>query len=239
MMENGKWEMENGRSRNMTRRFLQHLPFTICLFPLLCAGCAVLGVAAYKLSPPPTIDPVYIGLENQSVGVMVWADRAIRIDWPTLQLDLANSVQTKFQEDQKKKKEGAALVGTTFPVLPASIVRYQKDHPEIEAMAITDVAPKLGVTRLIYIEMEEFSTRSEQTMSLFRGMAKATVKVIEVTPDGAARVAHEVNNVAAVFPPKSPPEGIPAAGDARIYAGTIDAFATEIVHLYVPYQEEE
>ena len=70
----------------ITRRtkFL-HLPFAIFLLPLL-GGCQILGVAAYKLAPPPTIQPKYMGLENQSTGVMVWADRGLRVDWPTIQL---------------------------------------------------------------------------------------------------------------------------------------------------------
>src|SRR6185369_2304600 len=128
--------------------------------------------------------------------------------------------------------------GTTFPVLPASIVRYQHDHPEIEAMSVTEVATKLGVSRLIYVEIEDFATRSDDSVALFRGRAKATVKVIEVSGD-QAKVAFELNNVETAFPPKAPKEGIPNAGDAKIYSGLIDSFATEIVHVFVAYQVEE
>jgi len=180
-----------------------------------------------------------MGLENQSTGVMVWADRGMRIDWPTIQLDLANTVQKKLTDFQKaNKREAKTLAGTSFPVLPASIVRYQKDHPEIEAMPITDVAPRLGVSRLIYVELEDFATRSDQSLQLFRGTGNATVKVVEIQ-DGQATVTFEQNNVQTAFPEKAPPEGIPGAGDARIYAGTVDALATEIARLFVQYQLEE
>src|SRR5215212_9913472 len=108
--------------------------FSFFLLPSLLAGCAVLGVAAYKLAPPPTIHPEYTGLKGQSVGIMVWADRGIRIDWPNLQLDLANAVQNQLAASKKKELEGAQL-----NVQPASIVRYQRDHPQIEAMNITEV----------------------------------------------------------------------------------------------------
>jgi hypothetical protein len=213
------------------------------LFVLLFSflhGCTLLGVAAYKLKPPETVQPKYMGLENQSTGVMVWADRGLRIDWPTIQLDLANTVQKKLSDFQKGKgRESKTLVGTTFPVLPASIVRYQKDYPEIEAMPITDVAPRLGIRRLIYVELEDFATRSDQQVALFRGTGNATVKLIEVDGDGPARVAFEQNNVTTHFPPKAPPEGTSAFGDARIYAGTIDALGTEIARLFVQYQLEE
>ena len=52
-------------------------------------------------------------------------------------------------------------------------------------------------------------------------------------------MAYTWENVQASFPPKAPPEGVPNAGDARIYAGTVDAFATEIAQLFYPYQVEE
>ena len=213
--------------------------FFVFLFSFL-QGCTLLGVAAYKLKPPETVQPKYMGLENQSTGVMVWADRGLRIDWPMIQLDLANTVQKKLTDFQKGKgRESKTLVGTTFPVLPASIVRYQKDHPEIEAMPVTDIAPRLGVRRLIYVELDDFTTRSDQQVALFRGTGNATVKLVEVDGANEAHVAFEQNNVTTHFPPKAPPEGTSAFGDARIYAGTIDALGTEIARLFVQYQLEE
>ena len=212
---------------------------SVLLLLLFVPGCSLIGVAAYKLKPPETIQPKYMGLENQSTGVMVWADRGLRIDWPTLQLDLANSVQKKLTDFQKGKgRESKTLVGTSFPVLPASMVRYQRDHPELEAAPITDIAPRLGVTRLIYVELEEFATRSDQQLALFRGSADCTVKLVEVH-DGEARVAFEQNNVQTHFPPKSPPEGVNAFGDLGIYNGTVDALATEVARLFVQYQLDE
>ena len=201
---------------------------------LLLSGCAVLGLAAHAL-PPATVKPQYTNLANQSIGVMVWADRGIQIDWPSMQLDLANAVQKRLADD----KDAKTLKGATFPVQPASIVRYQRDHPEIEAQPITQVAPKLGVSRLIYVEVEEFATRSDMSVELFRGQAEATVRVLEISPDGVAKIAFEKNDVIAVFPPKVPREGIPNAGDRQIYAGLIDAFGTEIAHLFVPWRPEE
>ena len=213
--------------------------FFVFLFSFL-QGCTLLGVAAYKLKPPETVQPKYMGLENQSTGVMVWADRGLRIDWPMIQLDLANTVQKKLTDFQKGKgRESKTLVGTTFPILPASIVRYQKDHPEIEAMPVTDIAPRLGVRRLIYVELDDFATRSDQQVALFRGTGNATVKLVEVDGANEAHVAFEQNNVTTHFPPKAPPEGTSAFGDARIYAGTIDALGTEIARLFVQYQLEE
>jgi hypothetical protein len=214
------------------------LSFALCSM-LILGGCQALGVAAYKLVPPPTIQPKYTGLAGQTVGVMIWADRGIRIDWPALQLDLANTIDKKLKDEVSAAAKGKVLEGTTYPIQPASIVRYQHEHPEIESLQITDVAPKLGVSRLIYVEVEDFATRAAQSVDLYRGRAKATVRLVEVK-DGQAKIVFEQNNVQATFPPKSTADGVPSAGgDPKIYAGTIDAFATEIVHLFVPYQQED
>lgn len=218
-------------------------------FILILSGCQILGVAAQAL-PPPTIVPQYQGLGGQTVGVMVWADRGMRIEWELIQLELANVIHAKLNaianppappgKDKKaprtKVKE---LEGTTFPVIPASIVRFQQDHPEIEGQPITEVAPRLGVTRLIYVELEEFATRPDGGVELFRGDANATVRVVEVSPDGSAKVAYEENEVRATFPPKSPKEGRPSIGDRRIYVGLIDALGNSVVKKFIPHAEEE
>ncbi len=207
-------------------------------FILFSSGCSILGFAAYAM-PRPDVQPKYSDLASQSVGVMVWADRGIRIDWPTLQIDIAGAIQKKLADAQAGKKKLKQLLGTTFPVHPESIVRFQKDHPETEAEHITATAPKLGVTRLIYIELEDFATRSDMSVDLYRGQAKATVRVIEVDPAGQGKIGFELSNVMASFPPKAPREGIPGAGDARIYMGIVDAFATEVAHQFIPYQPED
>src|SRR6185436_19278216 len=141
--------------------------------------------------------------------------------------------------DEKGKPKAKTLVGVTYPYPPASFVRYQQDHPETEAMTITDFAARLGVNRLIYVELEDFVTRAAQAVDLYRGQGKATVRIIEITPDGKAEVAHTWESVQVTYPPKAPVEGIPNAGDARIYAGTLDKLATEIAQLFYPYQVEE
>ena len=207
-----------------------HFSFVIFLLPLL-SGCSVFGVAAQAL-PPTTITPVYTGLKGQTVGVMVWVDRGLRMDYPPLQIDVANATQLKLIKSNAKQLKDA-----TFPVKPASLVKYQQDHPEIEAESIDDVAPRLGVSRLIYIEVEDFGTRSQGAVELFRGSAEVTLRVVEVT-GSAGKVVYEENGIAVTFPEKAPAEGIPNASDRKIYIGTVDALSSLLARKFVPYAEE-
>jgi hypothetical protein len=222
--------MEDGTALTRARRAILYPLFSI-LFLLATSGCSVFGIAAQAL-PPATITPVYEGLREQTVGVMVWVDRGLRMDYPPLQIDIANATQLKLIKSKAKH-----LKGSTFPVKPASIVKFQQDYPELEAESIADVAPRLGVSRLIYIELEDFSTRSQGSVELFRGSAEVTLRVIEVK-DGVGKVAYEENGVAVTFPEKVPAEGIPNASDRKIYIGTVDALSTALARKFVPYVEE-
>jgi hypothetical protein len=192
----------------------------MCAIAICCTSCGILGVVAHAV--PEYKDAVYGGLAGQTVGVMVWADRGVRIDWSTIQVDLARNV-----EDELQKSGAKEMKGTTWPVDPRSIARYQIDHPGIEATPITDVAPKLGVSRLIYIEITSFSTRSETSLQMYRGSATMTLQVIEIE-GGHAKVAYEEANIRAFFPEKGPPEGVLNANDVVIYRGTIIGLAHRV-----------
>ncbi len=218
------------------RRFL--LPYAVCLLPLL-AGCQIIGVAAQAL-PPPTVVPQYQGLAGKSLGVMVWADRGTRIEYEWIQLDLANGIQTKLQQTAADKKAKVKeLAGTTFPVLPRSVIRFQQDNPDIDGQSITEVAPRLGVQRLIYVEVEEFGTRPDGAVELFRGDGKVTLRLVEINSDGTAKVAFEENEVTAMFPRGVSKEGKPQIGDRRTYVGLINELSAAIAKRFVPYQEEQ
>ena len=211
-----------------------HLYFTVFALLLLSGGCEIPGAIAGKVLPADTIQPKYVGFAGQSVGVMVWTDRGIQIDYPTLGLDLANSIQNKLAADTKKEE----LKNSYFPYQPASIARYQADHPAMDFKEVAEVAPKLGVSRLIYVEVDDFATRAVASVELFRGSMTTTIKVVEVDGNDA-RIAYEENEIKAVFPPKVPADGTPDGDDVRFYAGTVDAMSTEILHRLVSYEDED
>jgi hypothetical protein len=201
-----------------------HLPFL-----LLLAGCDHSAVT--KAGFDERKFSVYKGLTGQTVGVMVWADRGIKIDWPSIQLDLASRVQ-----DMLSKLKVEEFKGTTWPVLPASIVRYQRDHPGIEALPITDVAPKLGVSRLLYVEIESFSTRGESSLQLYRGNATASVRVLEIEGK-QSNVVYEDRGIRAIYPQRSPPEGVPGLSDPQVYQGELSSLAAQIARRFVTVED--
>ena len=228
--------MEKARFAPRISFCMLHSAFCICT--LFLAGCTLFGALAGKVVPGQTIPAEYKGMANQSVAIMVWAGEGTLVDFPAIRLDLAGGLQNKFvQAQQAKTKE---LKGATFPTKPAAIVQYQDNHPQYEATPITDLAPRFGASRLIYVEIENLQTRSDASVELYRGSALATVKVIEVPPGGGpGKVAYEESAISATFPPKAREEGTPDGNDSIIYRGTVDALTTEIVKRFIPYQEEQ
>jgi hypothetical protein len=234
-MQNEECRMQNegknisGRSRLWISFCILHSAFLLC-----SSGCNVFGVIAQAM-PPDTIKPQYFGLAGQSVGVMVWTDRGVSVDFPDLSLDLANSIQHKLilAAGQKDEKE---LKGSTFPVTPASIARYQQNHTDLDISNIADIAPHLGVSRLIYVEVDDFGTRAEASVDLFRGHIATTMKVIEVSPNGTGKIAYTEDDIKATYPPSVNDDGTPNGDDGKFYAGTVDAMSTQIVWRLVSHE---
>ena len=198
---------------------------------LLFSGCDVPSALAGKILPPETIHPKYTGLAGESIGVMVWTDRGLQIDYPSLNLDLANSIQKKLSAATDKPEEK----GTIFPVQPASIARYMLDHPQFDMKEVTEVAPRFGVTRLIYVEVNDFGTRAPSSVELYRGHMETTLKIVEVAGEHA-RIGFSQNDIKTSFPPKVPEDGTPDGDDVRFYAGTVDAMSTEVVNQLVSHE---
>jgi len=199
-------------------------------------GCNVFGVAA-RLAPPPTIKAAYKGLAGQKVAVMVWTDRAMAIDWPTLQLDLARGINSRLDMAAKQKDKPKEMEGTTF-AMPESVIRFQRDHPETETQAITDVAPRMDISRLIYVEVEQFSTQPGESNDLLRGSITANLKVIEIT-DGHGKIAFQKDGIHILYPEKGQPEGVPGLNPMTVYEKTIESISQEVVHQFVPYMAED
>jgi hypothetical protein len=227
------------RLRSNRRRSTWIVPLSLLVSAML-AGCNIfagVGVVAGRAFPKH-IEAGYKGLKGQTVAVMVWPDRGVRIDNPYLQLDLAAGLQKKLQDIQANDKPDE-LKDTKFPFRADSLVRDQQDHPEIEAMPVTDIASRYNVSRLIYVEVTDFSTRSDASPELYRGSIVGNMKVVEIDKNGKAKEAFTKNDIRASYPKDSPKEGLPVGSDYKIYQGTLSAFTTELSHQLYTYEEED
>ncbi|RYG67529.1 hypothetical protein EON77_16405 [bacterium] len=205
--------------------------------PLAFVGCAVLGVAANAMPKPP-VKPKVV-LAGQSVGIMVWTDRGLRAAWPNVQSDLGGGVQFRLTDTIAKDPKNKELAGVTFPYPAASFVRWLRDRPEAEFEPIANVAPRLHVQRLIYVELNSLETRSSNAMALFRGSADATVKCFAIDdPAKPATLLYE-ERIKVTYPKTSTDDGRPDSTDQKMYVGTLTALADELAKRFIEHPAED
>ena len=181
-------------------------------------------------------EATYAGLAGKHCAVMIWADWRTRTEYNQIQLDTGRLLTGKLEQllapkekDKEKKKDATETAPPATFLNPASVVRFQREHPDIAGIPITAVAPRLGVDRVIYVEFESFETQSPEAILLLKGSAKATLRVVEV--DGSlAHVAFEEAGITAHYPPDAP-EGVVASDKVNIrsiYEGTLDLLTDKL-----------
>jgi uncharacterized protein YbaA (DUF1428 family) len=203
----------------------------LALVPFASLGCAPAGYVAAAASGADHIEAAYKGLANQKCAVMIWADDGVVNDFHAIQLDAAHGIQDKLVQAAKANTEEVANI-TWVPA--EKILEYQQNHPGLDAEAIEDVAPNLGITRLIYVEIESFQTRPNDSPDLSRGTMSGTLTVVAVDK-GKGKVAYSQRDVSVLYPKNCPPEGLPDLEDAVVYRETLDTFTTEVAKAFIPH----
>ena len=199
---------------------------------VMCAGCAAAGYIASAI--PQSVEAQYKGLAGQKVAVLIWADRGLRIDFPNLLLDTGNGMQSYLLAKTDEK----SLEKTQFPWEVRSVLRFQKDHPELEGRSINEYAHRIsGITRLLFVEVSEFSTRSGTAVQLLRGGMKANIKVLEVGAT-SSKIVYEKQGITVSYPPKSP-EGVIDMSEAAVYGGTVNEMSLTLAKLFYPHIVED
>jgi hypothetical protein len=232
--------MENIYSSDASRRLVGVGRRVLCagILALLAwtGGCTnLLQSIATGLAPDPVEAPSYTSMAHQKCGILALTDSGTRIEWPDLELDVANALEHKLQtaiDVKTKELEGLTVVQS------ASVKQYMDNHPELDTVPIATIAARLPLTRLIYIDIDDFSTRPQQTIDLYRGYVEAKVSVVEIK-DGKATIAFTSDPIKIIDPPGTPQEGSPDIDESKLYSMTIDDFTTKCAELFVPHPPAE
>lgn len=206
----------------------------LCAVTLL-SGCNVAGWLANVGGGNGTMEAAsYKHLANQTCGVMVWADDGVLEDYQTLQLDAAKGLQAKLEEAAHAKVDEVANINW---IPPEQVIAYMQNHSETAGEAVEEVAPRLGVSRLIYVEIQRFDTHPKDSPELWRGSIVANVEVVEVA-NGKGTVAYSERDLNVVAPKDCPSEGLPNLDENAVYAATVDSFTSELGKRFVPHESD-
>lgn len=147
---------------------------SLCVLSFASGGCAIVGFAAYvaenaRRTGSTTYPAEYDGLEGKSYAVIVEADRAIQSEHAGT-VERITSVANRMIHDNA----GAANYIPTERVL-----RYTFEHPAWRALSRGELASRLGVERLIVIELHEYQHHAPGNPYVWDGLAEADVLVYE------------------------------------------------------------
>lgn len=190
----------------------------LCLL-LLCAaamgGCPAVGWMAHAVSevaPAKTVEAEYTGLANHKVAVLVDADLGILFQHPLAQLEVTERVSQLL----------AANVEGITVIEPRQVVDFQQRNIYWNTASYQDIAQRLGVERLVMIELLDYRLHEPGNVNIWRGLISANVRVAE-TDSAKPNDAVYATTVTAAYPPKGQ-IGAVNADQRTIRLGVLDLF---------------
>lgn len=176
-----------------------------------CAGAGWLANAV-DIEPPTDVTAEYRGLDNQTVAVLVDADLNVQFQHPTLVLDVTTLVSNKLATN---------VPGITV-IDAKQVVDFQNRNIYWNTTPYRSLAKRLGVTRLVMIDVVEFRLHERGNVNVFKGYLNAGLGVAEA--DGATpNDLTYSSSMAAAYPP-SQRLGAVNADQRLIRLGTITLF---------------
>jgi len=136
-----------------------------------CEAALLLGGMRqnYEYSKQIEVEPVYYGLENKTVAVIVQADQGTLYEHPGLELTLATGISARIQ----KHVAGVRVVD------PSAINSWKFKTREWYSMPYGEIAEKLNVDRLVFVDVYEYRLNPIGNRYLWDGVCAANVGIIE------------------------------------------------------------
>lgn len=199
----------------------------LLLLALGTAGCNVLGAAA-GASParPVRVDPVYEGLSNQRVAVMVAAD-------PSLEARQSEAIE---QIVLLTSLEIQANVENVTIADPVRVRRFMQRNPNWSATSYQRIAQLLEVDRIVLIDITTFDFQDPRNRELWMGTARTHVGVIERENAGTRNLAIRVP-VTATFP-EGRGFGTVEGNQRDMAAGLARVLARDVARLFYAHRRE-
>ncbi len=193
-------------------------------------GCQTAGMVAEVIAggegSPIEVTAEYAGLNDQTVAVLVNADYTVLYQHRDIQWELTTAISN--------------LIATGVPgvkvIDPRDVVAFQNRNIYWTTAPYGELAKKLGATRLVMVELQEFRLHEPGNTMLYRGVASARVDVAETDGPRPHDAAYS-SIVTAAFPPSSP-QGVPEADPQTIRKGLVDIFSRAVAWKFFDHQEK-
>jgi len=141
---------------------------------LLVGGCNILApiggmMENARREGSTEIEAEYTGLDDKSFAVIVSADRAIQAEYPAVLARLTTEISERVSKQTKASKY----------VPGARILNFQFENPRWSTWTPSELAKKLGVERIIFVDVDEYRLKDPGNRYIWKGVASASVRVSE------------------------------------------------------------
>lgn len=204
-------------------------PLTLALLALVLVvgGCFPAGYIAQGVAKGPKkvqVKARYLDLQNKKVAVMVAADEYTLFEFPQAQLAVARAVSSKI---------ASGVPGVTL-MAPQEVLDYQEKNPYWNASRYSELIQKLGVDRIVLIDLIEYRTHEPGNAHVWQGLISGEVGVIEADADDPDDFAFKTV-VAAQYPENST-IGLLNSDDATVQLGMLQTFARDAAGLFFDHE---
>jgi hypothetical protein len=159
-----------------TRRAIRRLAFLPCLAALLVLpSCAVVGVIgalaeAAEETGSTTYPAEYEGIDDRSYAVIIAVDRVVEADNPGITTRLTQQIDDRLRANTSASAHipSGRLLSTLYA------------DPSWKALPRGELGEKLGVERLIVLEVIEYRLHEPGNRYTWDGVASGIVEVYEI-----------------------------------------------------------
>ncbi len=205
--------------KSLTAWNLCILTWLVTCIPL--AGCAMPGEK--KLVD---VKAEYLGLANQKVAVMSAADAHLLHLYPQAPTLVSQAVS---------KRIARHVPGVTL-IIPKELAAFLKANPYWANLPYSQLVDKLGVDKVVLIDLIEYQTHEPGNAYVWQGLITANIGVIDAHAADPDNLVYQ-NTVSVRFPEKSS-VGIVDADHESIQLGMLYLFGKKAGGLFYDHQIE-
>ena len=195
---------------------------------MMFTGCETVGFVSEVVGGGDSVIEVtgeYFGLENQTVAVVINADYPVLYQHRDIQWELGTAISNQI----------AANVPGVRVIDPRDVVAFQNRNIYWATATYGELARKLGCSRLVMVELQEFRLHEPGNTMMYKGVASGRVDVAQADGTKPNDAAYSTI-VTASYPPNSK-YGVPEADPQTIRKGTVDLFSWAVTWKFFDHEE--
>lgn len=188
----------------------------LLVLTLGAGGCDFVGMAAQNTIGVP-VKAQYGGLKKQSVAIVVYENASTQFNYPQAPQEVSAFVTASL----------AKHIPTAHILDYHLVLNYQNANPNWDVLPMKAIGKHFSVTRVVYIELLDYTVHSQHTTFVLQGRIAAHIAVYNVKLPGNGEVFH--GNISVRWPKNGPLPGYDTDANT-VRMNTLQRFSTKLAH---------